>query len=133
MPRKWLERVKPWPALKPATWYTVRVAPVEKSTSPPGVRVQFEFLDAEHAGRTHSALPPLPINPDGLASAFFARSGLDVVVGRALAPRDALGALVRAQLGQGGPAGSYEIARFASPSEPPIPAPPSGPDTTKPR
>jgi hypothetical protein len=116
MPRAWLERVCEWPVLQAGVWYLLRVVSVEKSADPPGVRVQFEFLDADQAGRMHMAVLPVPVRPSGLVADFFRAAGLDVIAGGTVSPKAVVGRTVRAQFTRDAH-GGWQIDRFAAPEQ----------------
>jgi hypothetical protein len=118
MPRAWRERVRDWLALQASVWYLLRVVSVEKSADPPGVRVQFEFVDRDQAGRMHVAVLPLPVRlARQLTADFFIATGLGVVAGGTVTPNAAVGKSVQAQVARGAQSGTWQIDRFASPVE----------------
>lgn len=113
MTRRWLIPVLDWAVLQETLWYLLRVLSVEKSGDPPALRVVLEFLEDEHVGQTHVALLRLPIRPAGPSAEFFTACGTAVVAGGTVAPKDALGARVRAQFAKG-PSGEWHVVRFAA-------------------
>jgi hypothetical protein len=120
VPRKWLETVRPWPALDSCASYPLRVTRVEKCADPPALRVELEFTLAEQAGRRHSVLLPLPIRPAGLTCDFLRACGLDAAPGKTVAPRDALGKAVLARFAPSQDAGPWQVVGFsAAPEEAP--------------
>lgn len=101
MSRPWREPVQDWPALRRNQWYLLHVLSLDKVRDPPAIRLLLEFLEEEHAGRTHVVLLPLPIRPAGPTAEFFIACGALVVAGGTVAPKDALGAEVRVQFVKG--------------------------------
>jgi hypothetical protein len=116
VPRKWLETVQDWPVLIAGHSYEMRITDVERSSDPPGMRVQLGFVSVDEAGRTHVALLPLPIRPAGLSADFFRAAGVDVIAGGTVTPKAVVGTVVQAQFAQGED-GQWQIVRFAPAEE----------------
>lgn len=95
MPRKWLESIEEFPVLQAQRWYRVRINAVDKDRTHNAIAVNLEHLDSDQQGRTTSVQLPLPIRPAGVAAEMFASCGL---VGRQIAPRDAVGSILQARL-----------------------------------
>jgi hypothetical protein len=112
MPRKWLETVHPWTPLQTGTWYALRVAGIEKCADPPSLRVQLEFLHADQAGRTHTAVLRLPIRPAGLTTDFVRACALEAAPGKAVAPQDTIGRTIQAQFEQNVTGEPEEVVHF---------------------
>ena len=110
MPRKWTELIQDWPALKPERGYDIRIAEVEKTAEPPGMKTTLEFVDGDQVGRTMTVVLPLPARPDGL-NGLLQACGVDVSVRTRFAPRGLVGHTVRA-LFAAQPDGDVAIVRF---------------------
>lgn len=98
--RKWIESVEEYPALQPERWYRLRVVSIEKDRTRRAILIDLEHLGGDQAGRRHSgAALGLPVRPAGLTADFFrAACGQDAVaVGKAIAPKDALDAILLAR------------------------------------
>lgn len=116
MPRVWRERVCEWSAFQANVWYLLHVVLVEKSADPPGVRVQFEFVDGDQASRIHVAVLPLPVRLRGLNADFFRAAGIEINAGGTVMPKAAVGKTVRAQFARDAQ-GEWQIVQFAAPKE----------------
>jgi hypothetical protein len=102
MPRKWVATVEDFPPLQPNRWYRVRVSAVEKERTHNAIAVDLEHLEPDQQGRTTSVQLPLPIRPAGAAAELFgaALGDQSVLAGGQIAPKDAVGAVVRASFVQ---------------------------------
>lgn len=112
--KPWVLRVSVIPALRAAVLYLLRVVSIERSVEPFAVRVEFEFMDEEQAGRTYVMLLPLPLRPTGLAADFFRAVGVDITAGGTVRPHSARNKLLRAEFARTTGNGEWQIVRFVS-------------------
>lgn len=95
MPRRWKERVRPFPKLRPGRSYPVRVTHIAKAGgSSARFAVRGQHLSQEQAGRELEFQLEYPIRPSGSTADFFHAAGLDVVLDQAVYPEDVVGRLV---------------------------------------
>ncbi len=117
--RAWTEKVLAYPALDGKRGYGMLVTAVEKSRSPRGIRVELTHVSDEQGGRAHTVLLPLPIRPGSLAAKFFAAIGCDIVVGRSIRPKQAVGRRVVARFSQSPAEGEWTVTAFEPAGEKP--------------
>ncbi len=113
MPRKWLEAVRDWPALRTNRCYAAQVLGVDRVDKAPGMTVCMELVGHEHAGRTVSVELGLPCRPGGVTAEFFRACGFTVAPGARIAPKDAIGRRVRVRFVPVQDGQDYEVVGFA--------------------
>jgi hypothetical protein len=106
-------KVRPFPNRKEGKSYTCEVLEIEKNKDPQGILVRLRHLSPSQAGRTFSVLLPLEVYPEGLASDFFRSCGIEVVVGSAITPSNAIGKTLLVRFARNND-GQYEAVSFNS-------------------
>ncbi|MCA9182863.1 MAG: hypothetical protein KDA51_15485 [Planctomycetales bacterium] len=92
--------------------YRVVVCHIEKKTKPQRLEVDLRNLHANHEGRMHRAVLPLPLRSYGCTAGFFRAVGEELITGREFAIRDAIGKVLAVTFGESSNAGQ-EIISFA--------------------
>lgn len=110
MPHKWQETIQLWKQLSVSRDYRCLVLEIVRSTKPRGIRVTLQHLDEPQCGRTHTFDIALPLRPEGIGAEFFRACGLDIAVRGQVAPRDAIGAMIRVGFASGD--GNLRPVRF---------------------
>ena len=95
MPRRWKERVRPFPKLRSGRSYPIRITHIAKTAgSPAQFAVRGQHLLPEQAGRELEFQLEYPIRPSGPTADFFHAAGLDITLDQAVYPEDVVGRAV---------------------------------------
>lgn len=117
MPRAWEIPVEPYPDIDRSREYLTSVLSVKKSKSPRGISVMLQHLDTDQADRKHSIVLPLPVRPSGLIAEFFQASGMQVVEGKKLFPKDVIGRAIKARFLPADSGEGYKAVAFSPADE----------------
>ena len=110
--RKWIEKVKSWPAIRKNCLYELKVIHIERNKSKKVIKLTLKFLEEAMVGRTIEVCLLLPIRPAGITCDYFKACGLDISIDRDIKPRQTIDCSLMASFTESTNSKSYGIASF---------------------
>ena len=106
--------VEAFSAYDPDEWYPVEVLDFRGGKKTGTLAVKLRHLARDQIGRTHMALLPYPIHPEGPTADFLRACGLEIQVGSTVSQKQAIGAVIRAKFALVQGSSDYQVVVFAT-------------------